>query len=66
MPPKAPSRLHAFIALLFIGIGAAPFVTGDFRERSMLWNSASLVLLMSGIFSFLLVWKAFSMTRPRR
>jgi hypothetical protein len=53
------------MALVLIALGAYPFLTGAYAERSLLWNSASVVLLLSGLFSLWIIWRAFSATRPR-
>ena len=43
--PKRPTRAHGAMALVLIALGAYPFLTGAYAERSLLWNSASVVLL---------------------
>lgn len=63
--PRRPTRAHGAMALVLIALGAYPFLTGAYAERSLLWTSASFVLLLSGLFSLWIVWRAFSATRPR-
>ena len=63
--PKRPTRAHGAMALVLIALGAYPFLTGAYAERSLLWNSASVVLLLSGLFSLWIIWRAFSATRQR-
>lgn len=64
--PKRPTRAHGAMALVLIALGAYPFLSGAYAERSLLWNAASFVLLLSGLFSLWIIWRAFSATRPRR
>ena len=42
------SKAHALIAIAMIWLGAYPFISGTYAQRSLMWNGAAVVLLICG------------------
>jgi hypothetical protein len=52
-----PAWHHWAFALALLTLGGYSFVTGEFQTRSVLWNSASFMLLLLGALRLWTLWK---------
>lgn len=51
------SKAHALIAIAMIWLGAYPFYSGAYHERSLLWNGAAAILLIAGLGMLVRLWR---------